>query len=166
MTQLKLPHPDLTMTAKCLTNRELNKQITEAKQIYTANRYGWGRQGNPHPYEMCKGYDEFVAYYIVCMYKEWQTRLVQGKRGGVLKHKSGEFILDEIDSGRIDLSDMDYPHWYNNSAIFSSHRSALLYKNYEHYKQFGWSESPAIPIKITKKGVTTLPYVYGTPLNP
>jgi hypothetical protein len=161
MTQIYLPNSNFTLVAKCLDSKRLNKQITEAKQVYTANHYGYGKQGNPAPYDMWKGHDEFLGCYVVELYKEWQKRLVNGSRGGSMYHKAGEFILLEVLEDRLDLSNPEKPNWINDERIYSSYRSALLYKDYEWYSQFGWSEKPATPVKIDKKGNVTLPYVYG-----
>ena len=159
MTQVYLPYQNFGKVAKCLDNRRLNKQIVEATQVYTQNKYGFGGQGNLAPYKMWKGYENCLAFYIVILYQEWQLRLIRGERGGKLQHKSGEYILNDK---TIDLSDdLEYPNWFNDQEIYSSHRSALLYKNYEHYSRFGWTEKPAVPVKIDKKGNVTLPYVYG-----
>ena len=36
------------------------------------------------------------------------------------------------------------PHWLGDERLHSSHRAALLAKDYEHYSQFGWKEQPVI----------------------
>ncbi len=36
----------------------------------------------------------------------------------------------------------ELPVWWNNEEFYASHRSALLFKNYEHYSKFGWKENP------------------------
>ncbi len=59
-----------------------------------------------------------------------------------------------------DFSKYQEPDWIRNEAVLSSHRSALLYKDMNHYGKFGWSEEPAIPVKTDKKGNVTLPYVW------
>ena len=157
MTQTYLPYSDFTKTARCLDNKRLCKQIVEAKQVYTANKYGYGKQGNPAPYIMWHGYDDAIAYYIVELYKEWQIRFINGLRGGKLYHSCGEFILNENPN----LSNLKMPRWITDERIFSSYRSALLYKDFEWYSQFGWNEKPAIPVKIDKRENVTLPYFYG-----
>jgi hypothetical protein len=37
----------------------------------------------------------------------------------------------------------NYPLWLNETFC-SSHRAALLAKNFEYYKQFNWTETPKI----------------------
>jgi hypothetical protein len=160
MTQIFLPYNDFSKIAKCLDNKRLNKALTEAKQVYTANRYGFGKQGNPAPYEMWRGYDEALALYIIECYKEWQHRLTHGERGGVLLHKAGEYILSEVIAGKVSLDNIVYPDWISDKRIFSSYRAALLDKDYSWYSQFGWVEQPDIP-EIDKKGNKHYHYVYG-----
>jgi hypothetical protein len=38
----------------------------------------------------------------------------------------------------------ELPVWWSNEDFYSSHRSALLYKNYGWYSQFGWKEEPKL----------------------
>jgi len=33
--------------------------------------------------------------------------------------------------------------WWWSGPIHSSHRAALLFKDYDYYSQFGWEEKPA-----------------------
>jgi hypothetical protein len=162
MTQIYLPYNDFTLVARCLDNARLNKQITEAKQVYTANKYGFGFQGNPNPYKMWRGYEDLLARYIIELYKEWQIRLFRGQRGGKIYHSAGEYIINDIDLENKEIAE---PSWINDGRVFSSYRAALLYKNYNHYGQFGWEEDPAVPIKVDKKGNATLPYFYGENKN-
>ena len=157
MTQVYLPYSDFTKVAKCLDNKRLNKQITEAKQVYTQNKYGFGGQGNLAPYRMWEGYEDALGLYIIELYKEWQIRLLTGKRGGKMSHKAGEYVLNDVDLS----NGFKKPHWINNESIFSSYRSALLDKDFEWYSQFGWTEQPDIP-NIDKKGNKQYHYVYGS----
>jgi len=58
MTNTFLISSDFHENARCLDNKRLNKQITEAFQVY---RYitGQGKaQGNPHPYRAWAGYEK------------------------------------------------------------------------------------------------------------
>ena len=71
-------------------------------------------------------------------------------------HKAGDYCLQELN--KQDLRPIK-PDWFNNSAIYSTYRSALLYKDYDHYSKFGWSESPIIPIE--ENGKLVIPYIYG-----
>lgn len=158
MTNIFLISLDFSENAKCLDTKRLGKQITEAFQVY---RYitGQGKmQGNPHVYKMWAGYEKCLLYYISALHDEWIYRFDSGKRGGKRVHKNGL----EAEAIISDTSFYDYkePDWFKNESVLSAYRSALLYKNINHYGRFGWREEPAVPIKIDKKGNVTLPYVW------
>ena len=42
------------------------------------------------------------------------------------------------------LSIYNKPDWLGNEKLHSSHRAALLFKNFEWYRQFNWFENPKI----------------------
>lgn len=158
MTNTFLVSSNFAENARCLDNKRLNKQITEAFQVY---RYitGQGKmQGNKHPYLMWQGFDLCLLSYILALHDEWIARFDDGRRGGKRTHKNG--LEAEAIVCKTNFSDYKRPDWITNEAVLSSHRSALLYKNMDHYGKFGWSEEPAIPVKIDKKGNVTLPYVW------
>jgi len=158
VTQTYLISSSFTETARCLDNRRLNCQIKEAFQVY---RYitGQGKmQGNPHPYRAWKGYEKCLLSYICALHDEWIARFDDGRRGGKRTHKNG--LEAEAIVSQTNFSDYLEPDWIRREDVLSSHRSALLYKDPFWYGQFGWSEKPAVPIKIDKKGNVTLPYVY------
>lgn len=150
--------PNYAETAKCLDNKRLNKNITEAFQVF---RWCIGEgvmQGNPHPYHMWCGFEESLLEYIAEMHLEWKRRFDAGLRGGKREHKNG-LEAEELLS-KIDASLYPKPDWINDERVMSSHRSALLYKNFEWYSQFSWKEDPAIPVKIDKKGNASLSYFW------
>ncbi len=157
MTNVFLTSPDFHENAKCLDTKRLGKQITEAFQVY---RYitGQGKmQGNPHPYRMWQGFELCLLSYICALHDEWIARFDDGRRGGKRTHKNG--IEAEAIVSQVSFEDYKEPDWIRREDVLSSHRSALLYKDMNWYGQFGWKENPAVPIKITKNGVT-LPYVW------
>lgn len=158
MTQTFLISSRFSDTARCLDSKRLNKQITEAFQIY---KYLIGRgkmQGNPHPYNMWRGYEKALLFYILAMHDEWKARYDNEQRGGKRTHLSGReaesYVLNT------DFKDYKEPKWIRDHRVLSSHRAALLYKNPEYYKQFGWKEKPAKPIKVNKDGSVSLPYFW------
>jgi len=162
MTQVFLPCKNFTKSAQCLDNRRLPKNMVEAMQVYSYNVYGTSRQGNPHPYEMWRGYEKQLLLYVIIMYEEWMDRLENNFRGGVLKHKSGEYAVQEMEQFTdFAWARIEDPDWWGNEDIFSAYRAALLYKDCTWYGKFGWTESPAIPVKVDAKGNVTMPYVYG-----
>jgi len=158
MTNTFLVSSDFVENARCLDTKRLGKNITESFQVY---RYitGQGKaQGNPHLYRMWNGYDKCLLSYILALHDEWIARFDDGRRGGKRTHKNG--LEAEAIVCKTNFSDYKRPDWITNEVVLSSHRSALLYKNMDWYEQWGWSEEPAIPVKIDKKGNVTLPYVW------
>ena len=115
-------------------------------------------QGNPHPYFCWNGYEESLLEYIVEMYLEWIKRYDAGLRGGVRHHKNGMEASELL--GRIDVSIYPRPYWVDDERVLSSHRAALLYKDFKWYSKFGWNEKPATPTKINKDGSVSLPYFW------
>jgi hypothetical protein len=108
--------------------------------------YGWRN----HPaFKMWKGYSLALAHYGVAICEEW------------IKRGYKDTLLDKFLQYVPDLNwvGVDIPLWLGNEKFHSSHRSCLLYKDEKWYSQFGWTESPAVPIEIRKNGVT-LPYVW------
>jgi len=158
MTQTFIISPAYKDTAQCLDNRRLNKNITEAFQVFRWCIGEGKRQGNPHPYNMWLGYEESLLEYIAEMHFEWNRRYDAGLRGGVRNHKNGLEAAELL--GRIDASRYPRPYWINDERVLSSQRSALLYKDFFWYSQFGWKEEPAIPVKINKDGSASLPYFW------
>jgi hypothetical protein len=158
MTNIFLTSTDFHENAKCLDTKRLGKQITEAFQVY---RYITGqgkRQGNIHPYLMWEGYHKCLLSYICALHDEWIARFDDGRRGGKRTHKNG--VEAEAIVSQISFEDYKEPDWIRREDVLSAYRSALLYKDMDWYGRFGWSEEPAAPIKIDKKGNVTLPYVW------
>jgi hypothetical protein len=85
---------------------------------------------------MWKGYEFSLVKYLQAIIREWTIRGYRDTRWQtwldmVCQYKI-TFTLDQCQS----------PWWLGNDIFHASHRSALLHKNYDHYKQFGWSEKP------------------------
>lgn len=152
--QTFLPYPDFEKSAKCLDYRRLGKQRVEAWQIYLTLQkikerdsdffLGWDRVINPNkrnyiPWEhhpivkMWKGYDDGLCYYGICMCNEWRRRGYKDTLG--IRFLKG---LSSFDNNKI-------PLWIGNSSFHASHRSNLLRKFPEHYRQFGWKEPNNLP---------------------
>ena len=141
--QTFLPFPSFRASARVLDRQRLGKQRVEAWQILQALRdpsYGW----QSHPaVNMWRGYDSALAVYGLAICDEWLDR-------GYKDTMRARFATYIPASGVTPL-----PPWLGSPAFHASHRSALLYKNFDHYSSFGWSELPAIP---DSKG--SLPYIW------
>lgn len=119
-------------SARVLDRLRLNKQRTECKQIYialTENR-GWIH----HPAtKMWKGYESDLALYACYICEEWRRR---GFKDSLLPYFQN--IYYSFDEPEFAFK----PPWLQDIA--SSHRAALLAKDYQWYSQFNWKEEPKI----------------------
>lgn len=129
--QTFLPYSSFEKSASVLDNKRLGKQRVEAKQIYlalTKKNYGWKN----HPaVKMWKGNEEWLLKYGISICEEWIDR---GFKDSLLEWFRMEFAICHKSLG--------YPNWLDNELLHSSHRSALLAKNPEHYGELGWTEEP------------------------
>lgn len=134
-------------TAQTLDNKRLNKQTLEAWQcLMTMTELdpqgnhrtpkGWSN----HPVvKMWRGYETVLLAYIESTYREWISR---GYKSTLLD-KSKMTYDRALSMGRVSESYV-LPPWMSNDDYFSrlcsTHRTALLCKNYDWYKQFNWPE--------------------------
>jgi len=118
--QTFLPYKDFHRSAKVLDNRRLGKQRVEAYQIINTlegRSSGWKN----HPIvKMWEGHEEALKVYYNVICKEWI------RRG--FKHNMGFY--------RIKKKRLSYPAWLGREEFHLSHRSNLLRKDYNHYKQY------------------------------
>ncbi len=125
--QTFLPYPEFDRSAAVLDRQRLGKQRVEAYQILRAITVetGWSR----HPIvRMWTGYEDALKLYSNAIVEEWIRR---GYRNSM-----------EVYS--IILPSIEYPWWLGIEEFHASHRAALLAKDYPHYSQYGWSETPGI----------------------
>lgn len=135
--------------AKVLDNKRLNKQALEGWQILM-NLLELDPQGNHriskgwsnHPaVRMWRGHEYALYRYIIAMVDEWKQRGYKSTIGD----KARATIMRAIELGIVD-GHTENPSWLSSfdqfSVIASSHRLALLSKEYEWYSQFGWAEDP------------------------
>ena len=125
--QTFLPYPDFSKTAQVLDYRRLGKQRVEAFQIMkalTLENYGWKN----HPaVTMWKGFEACLCDYYNAIVKEWVARC----------YKKSMPLVTITDS-------ITVPCWVGSDLFHSSHRSALLHKDFTYYSQFGWKEEPKL----------------------
>jgi hypothetical protein len=137
---------DFAVTATVLDRQRLNKQALEAWQIMLTNLRldpagnfrqpkGWFN----HPaVVMWRGYEVALHSYIDAMVSEWVAR---GYKSTILDKATATLNVG-FEEGLV--ASADRPEWMVDSgrseAVFSSHRRALLCKNYEWYSQFEWDE--------------------------
>jgi hypothetical protein len=137
-----------TDTAQVLDRARLNKQALEGWQILM-NLVQLDPQGNHrvskgwsnHPaVKMWRGHEGALVSYILKMVMEWEKRGYKSTIG--LKTLTTYFQAVKL--GRITKESHRYPAWMKDRELFaqisSSHRTALLSKDYEWYSQFSWPE--------------------------
>lgn len=135
-------------TAKVLDRARLNKQALEGWQILM-NLVELDPEGNDrtprgwsnHPaVKMWRGHEGALVSYILKMVSEWKSRGYNSTIGD----KAIKTYKRAVSLGRITRDSHRKPVWMSNSELFeqisSSHRMALLNKDYEWYSQFGWPE--------------------------
>ena len=133
--------------ARTLDRARLNKQALEGWQILMT-LLELDPQGNHrtpkgwvnHPaVKMWRGHEMALYLYIVEMVNEWKRRGYKSTIGD----KAKATIQRGIELGRVSAPTYS-PSWIANldqfKVIASSHRLALLNKDYEWYSQFGWPE--------------------------
>ena len=136
--QTFLPCSSYTHSARVLDDKRLGKQRVECYQIartLAGETNGWAR----HPAVMMwKGWEGDLLLYsrVVCI--EWKERGFQDTVSLKLRDLEGKY--PEL----FYLESEDYPAWMIGTPFCSRHRAALLYKDFAHYSQFGWSEEPAL----------------------
>lgn len=130
--QTFLPYTDFTRSARTLDRARLGKQRVEVLQLLKA--IGSGGAWSNHPAaKMWRGYTNALVQYGAAVCVEWVER---GYKDTCL-----EKILAYYDRDRAAAP----PHWVGNPEFHAAHRSNLLRKAPEHYKQFGWEEADDLP---------------------
>ena len=127
-----LPYSDFTECASCLDVKRLGSQKNEADLLIkllqgvptkdSKARTGWK---NAPVTKMWRGYDDLLMVYFNAMLREWLNR---GYRSSMVYKKPSD--------------NPAVPFWYGDEKLHSSHRKVLLYKNFEWYSRFGWTEKP------------------------
>jgi len=166
--QTFLPYSDFTKSAACLDNKRLGCQRKECLQILKVLACGpeqvlyedkWvspffkdskPRRKTPwynHPaVRMWRDHEQSLIDYGECICAEWVERGYEDACWNKITTFRGIFGGLFIDN---------LPPWLGNESFHASHRSALLFKNFKHYSQFGWTEKPTVPDSKGK-----LPYVW------
>lgn len=139
---------DFTRTAEVLDSKRLHKQALEAWQIMLVNLQldpggnfrapkGWYN----HPASlMWRGHEVALLDYIRAMVAEWTLR---GYKSTILG-KAEATLRCGIENDLVAYAYGDRPQWMLDPAryelVYSTHRRALLAKNYRWYSKFEWPE--------------------------
>ena len=132
--QTFVPSTSLIECAKILDNKRLGKQRVETLQILNA-LYGGSKGWVNHPAtRMWRDYIPVLVLYGIVICDEWISRGYKDTcRDKILKYH------DVYDDKMTIVS----PKWWG-SNIHSSHRSALLHKNFKFYSRYSWDEKPKL----------------------
>jgi hypothetical protein len=116
--QTFLPYEDIKESLRALDNARLKNQRTEALELITSitTDRGWRH----HP-----------------CFKLWENNIDWAERIGQNYHK--DMLLEVVNP----LFKM--PVWLGNKRLHATHRSNLLRKKPEFYKQYGWTEPHDLP---------------------
>lgn len=132
--QTFLPLPDFAASAATLDRQRLGKQRVEVLQILSA-LHGESRGWSSHPaVRMWRGYIPSLVTYGLAICTEWRKRGYIDNCGP----KIAAYAPDE-DCFAV------HPPWLGDDAFHASHRSNLLRKFPEHYRQFHWTEPHDLP---------------------
>ena len=151
--QTFMPYADFEQTARVLDNKRLNKQALEGWQILMTN-LALDPEGNHrepkgwrnHPaVKMWRGHEQVLLNYIGAMVVEWKAR---GYRSTIFD-KAERTYDQALRLGLVrDEQPAELPSWMLDQHLLeditSSHRTALLSKEYAWYSRFGWDEDMGV----------------------
>lgn len=125
--QTFLPYPDFLKSAQSLDYRRLGKQRAECLQILRG-------QFSSHPAsKMWRNHQYQLAEYglIVC-----NTWILLGFE---------DTCYDKIKTEQENFVDTGLPHWFGDEKFHQAHRSNLLAKDFEFYKNKFPNDKPGLP---------------------
>lgn len=151
-TFLPLATSDYSEIAKVLDNKRLNKQALEGWQILMVltklNPEGLHREpkgwANHPAVNMWRGHEMQLYEYILAMVEEWKSRGFKSTIGD----KAQRTVIIAAMKGRISQRSKVLPPWMMFNPYYeqltSTHRQALLVKDYAWYSQFNWPEDTGV----------------------
>lgn len=134
--------------ARTLDNKRLNKQALEGWQIMMT-LLELDPQGNHRPakgwknhpaVKMWRGHEHALNVYVQCMVKEWKSRGFKSTIGEKAQATADIALKRRLVSPQSSWSPDFVSDPVLRAAVASSHRLALLHKDYEWYSQFNWVE--------------------------
>lgn len=142
--QTFLPYPDFARTASVLDRQRLGKQRVENLQIMKALIVPGAGWSNHPATRMWRGHTFQLGQYHLAIVQEWVSR---GYRDTCAEKMAD--LLEEHGGGK-DAS-AGLPSWLGSKKFHRSHKSNLVRKDPDHYRQF----FPNVP--------DDLEYVWPTP---
>ena len=132
--QTFLPYKNFRKTASVLDDKRLFKQLVEARQIINLITTGKTKSGRKY-----RGFLNHPARFM------WEGH------SNALKSYANEMLFEIKRRGKVqtkmrplNFAKVTYPKWLGSYKFHSSHRAALLKKDYNWYKKFDWKEKPKI----------------------
>ena len=145
--QTFLPYPDFQMCADVLDHpKRLGKQRLEGRDCWVVCTEIKPDYMSEEQYHYI--FKKYRHHPIVAMWKDYEealklyTNIIIDKWSSTRSTKTGKLYVNNIPKFDINYDKLVYPSWLGREDIHSSHRAALLYKNYGWYSQFGWGEEP------------------------
>jgi len=130
--QTFLPYDDFVQTSRCLDRQRLGKQRVEVLQLLKAFDTGKGWVNHPAA-KMWRGYEGKLIDYGHEICQEWKERGYKDTCDEKICAYELVFDVDRL---------MDpMPPWMGDPAFHLSHKSNLLRKMPDHYRQF-WPDVP------------------------
>jgi hypothetical protein len=125
--KILFPKSSILGSVRTLDNKTLDRQRADAYRVLKILR-------NPnHPsnllpiVKMWKGCETVLNIYFNMCCQEYVRR---GFRNG-------------LSTIRVNIGNLNWPSWFGDDKIHSSHRSYLLYVNPEYYAQYKWEDKPS-----------------------
>jgi len=128
--QTFLPHPNFRESAQCLDQKRLGKQRVEVLQLLNSfhrpNYKGWKN----HPArEMWRGFENGLVEYGKTICEVWKERGYK------------DTCWEKINAYHDTSKPITFPKWVGDDAVHLSHKSNLIKKFPDHYKQL-WPDVP------------------------
>jgi hypothetical protein len=130
--QTFLPYAEFAASAAALDNRRLGKQRVETLQVMralTVPGYGWQH----HPVvAMWRGYRPALMAYQVAVCAEWARR---GFADTCLQKTLDALAAVPDDAHAFESGTYPFPPWLGRVELHRSHRSKLIFKEPETYRE-------------------------------
>jgi len=142
-----LPYESFAHSVACLDRARLGKQRLECAQILAAllPHAGMPSGWRSHPATlMWAGYESALSLYQTMCCREWAAR---GYQQTTVPPYGDAWQLLAWAEGRglaADARDAPTPPWLGDERLHLSHQRALMAKDPEHYRAFGWRVVPGI----------------------
>jgi hypothetical protein len=126
--QTFLPYPSFTRSAQCLDDKRLGKQRVEVLQILNAMSQRSGGWYNHPATRMWRSHPMSLVKYGMIVCRVWTARGFNDTCYAKIRRMSHEPIQS------INLAIP--PPWFGDRDFHRAHKSNLVRKNPDHYRQF------------------------------